>query len=321
MNLNTLAGLCGVSAATVSKAFSGSNEISEETRQKIFDIAKQYGVYDRYNKNKYNKKVIAVICPELNSDYYNKYITLLDKEISALDGIMTVSVSNFDSEREYTLMSYYSSYCKADGIITVGQQCKLDAGITIPVFAISPSKQSNVDSAIINSGYMLDVIEHLKNNGHTEIGFVGEKLTMTTQNRFKEAMRSKAMLINDDYIKTSSLRFEEAGIQVMDSWFEQGVKLPTAIVAAYDYIAIGIIKSIQRHGLSVPDDISVVGADDINVANYLETPLSTVKSNAEYICRKAAEIIMKMIKNPYYSEKITVPSEFVPRETSGKAKG
>ena len=100
MNLNTLAKLCGVSAATVSKAFSGSEEISEDTRNKIFEIAKQHGVYDRYNKNKYDKKVIAVICPELNSDYYNKYVTLLDKEITALGGIMTVSVSNFDADRE-----------------------------------------------------------------------------------------------------------------------------------------------------------------------------------------------------------------------------
>lgn len=320
MNLNTLAKLCGVSAATVSKAFSGSEEISEDTRNKIFEIAKQHGVYDRYNKNKYDKKVIAVICPELNSDYYNRYVTLLDKEITALGGIMTVSVSNFDADREKTLISYYSSYCKADGIITVNQKCRVGSEIGIPIVAIGPGKNADTADKIENTNVMDDVITYLKENGHTEIGFVGEPLTVGKNECFKEAMRSHALLLNEDYIKTSSLRFEEAGIQVMDRWFEEKSELPTAIIAAYDYIAIGIIKSIIRHGLKVPEDISVIGMDDIAVGNYLETPISTIKGNTELCCRKAAEIIMKKIKNRYYSESLVVPSEFVVRDSSGKAK-
>ena len=167
---------------------------------------------------------------------------------------------------------------------------------------------------------MDDVITYLKENGHTEIGFVGEPLTVGKNECFKEAMRSHALLLNEDYIKTSSLRFEEAGIQVMDRWFEEKSELPTAIIAAYDYIAIGIIKSIIRHGLKVPEDISVIGMDDIAVGNYLETPISTIKGNTELCCRKAAEIIMKKIKNRYYSESLVVPSEFVVRDSSGKAK-
>ena len=320
MNLNTLAKLCGVSAATVSKAFSGSEEISEDTRNKIFEIAKQHGVYDRYNKNKYDKKVIAVICPELNSDYYNRYVTLLDKEITALGGIMTVSVSNFDADREKTLISYYSSYCKADGIITVNQKCRVGSEIGIPIVAIGPGKNADTADKIENTNVMDDVITYLKENGHTDIGFVGEPLTVGKNECFKEAMRSHALLLNEDFIKTSSLRFEEAGIQVMDRWFEEKSELPTAIIAAYDYIAIGIIKSIIRHGLKVPEDISVIGMDDIAVGNYLETPISTIKGNTELCCRKAAEIIMKKIKNRYYSESLVVPSEFVVRDSSGKAK-
>ena len=320
MNLNTLAKLCGVSAATVSKAFSGSEEISEDTRNKIFEIAKQHGVYDRYNKNKYDKKVIAVICPELNSDYYNRYVTLLDKEITALGGIMTVSVSNFDADREKTLISYYSSYCKADGIITVNQKCRVGSEIGIPIIAIGPGKNADTADKIENTNVMDDVITYLKENGHTDIGFVGEPLTVGKNECFKEAMRSHALLLNEEYIKTSSLRFEEAGIQVMDRWFEEKSELPTAIIAAYDYIAIGIIKSIIRHGLKVPEDISVIGMDDIAVGNYLETPISTIKGNTELCCRKAAEIIMKKIKNRYYSESLVVPSEFVVRDSSGKAK-
>ena len=320
MNLSMLAKLCGVSAATVSKAFSGSGEISEETRNKIFEIAKEHGVYDRYNKNKYDKKVIAVLCPELNSDYYNNFVTILDKEITAHGGIMTVSVTNFDEEREKTLVSYYCSYCKADGIITINQKADVNEFLNIPIVAIGPSQSANVKERITYTNVLGDVVGYLKKNGHTDIGFVGELLTVSKINAFKESLRHHLLPLNEKYIRTSDLRFEDAGIEVMDKWFESGEVLPTAIVAAYDYIAIGIIKSITRHGLKVPDDISVVGMDGINIGNYLETTLSSISNNSVLCCRKASEIIMKKIKDPLYREDVEIPSEFIVRASSGRVK-
>ena len=64
MNLSNIAKKAGVSVSTVSKAFSGSREIGEATRQRIFDIARAEGCFDKYNKNPFSKPVIAVICPE-----------------------------------------------------------------------------------------------------------------------------------------------------------------------------------------------------------------------------------------------------------------
>lgn len=320
MNINTLAKLCGVSAATVSKAFSGSCEISDETKNRIFTIAKENGCYDKYNKNKYDKKVIAVICPELNSDFYNKYVTLLDAEITRLGGIMTVSVTGFSAEREKLLFSYYTSYCKVDGIISIGQRYRKEDDISIPVVAISPSKEANVRDCVVSELELDSVIEYLKANGHTEIGYVGEKLTSSKLEMFKNALRKAKLPVNDSYIKNSDLRFEEAGIDATDRLFDEKSALPTAIIAAYDYIALGVIKSIRKHGLSVPEDISVIGMDNLTVGSYLDKPLSTIGSNTALQCKKAAEIIMKKIKNQFYTESVAVPAVFLERATSGKAK-
>lgn len=325
MNLNTLAKLAGVSVATVSKAFSGSGEISEETKNKIFEIAKANGVYDRYNKNKFDKKVIAVICPELKSNYYNSFITTLDREISACGGIMTVSVTNFSDKREEELFAYYSAYCKADGIISISQRSIVKSRGQIPAVGVFPSAICGYTDAVKADTYKAieDAVMYLKGCGHTDIGFVGEELTIGKQEMFKDSLRKAAIPVIDEYIHISNLRFEEAGVNVIEEWLKSGAKLPTAIVAAYDYIAIGVIKALKNAGIRVPEDVSVVGMDDINVVPYLETPLSSIRNNTELACRAAAELIMKKIENRFYiaKEPIIIPSEFVVRSSSGKRKG
>lgn len=325
MNLNTLAKLAGVSVATVSKAFSGSGEISEETKNKIFEIAKANGVYDRYNKNKFDKKVIAVICPELKSNYYSSFITTLDREISACGGIMTVSVTNFSAEREQELIAYYSSYCKADGIICIGMHAENEKTEGTPVVGLFASKKTRCIDVVKSNTYkaLEDAVMYLKGCGHTEIGFVGEALTVGKQEMFKDCLRRAAIPVIDEYIHISDFRFEEAGVNTIENWLRSGKKMPTAIIAAYDYIAIGVIKALKNAGIRVPEDISVIGMDDINVVPYLETPLSSIRNNTEFACRAAAELIMKKIENKYYIQKepIIIPSEFVIRASSGKRKG
>ena len=100
MNLTDIARAAGVSVATASKAFSGSREISEETRGRVFAVARKAGVFDRYNKNKFEKRVFAVIAPELVSELYGEALTLLSREIEAVNGVMLTSMANFDADAE-----------------------------------------------------------------------------------------------------------------------------------------------------------------------------------------------------------------------------
>ena len=324
MNLNTLAKLAGVSVGTVSKAFSGSPDISAETKDRILSLAREYGCFDKYNKNKFSKKVIAVICPELNSDYYNAFITLLNDEIRKQGNIMTVSVSEFSAERERELFAYYSSYCKADGIIVVNPHDTIDNPLMIPAVAIGPEAVGeHIDAIHSTMALAIDnAIAYLKENGHTDIGFVGEELTVGKLLHFEEAMQKQGLPVKEQRIKISTERFELAGVGAVEEWLAEG-SLPTAILAAYDYIAIGVIKRLRQNGIRVPEDISVIGMDDIAHAPYLETSLSSIRTHADDACRIAVRLIEKKIENPYYSarEKITVSSEFIPRASSGKASG
>lgn len=319
MNLETLAKLAEVSVGTVSKAFSGSKEISEDTKDRIFALAKEHGCFDKYNKNRFEKKVVAVLCPEIKSEYYTTIATLLERQITSHGGIMLLSTTEFSEEREMTLFSYYASYCKADGIITINQNAALDNTFHVPAVAILPTgnavKSKNIDCIVSDKPNAIEqAIAYLKGLGHTQIGFVGEYLTMAKLDSFKTALRKCGLSVEERFVGISEKRFEEAGTDIMDAWLAAG-NVPHAVLAAYDYIAIGLIKSLQRAGKRVPDDCSVIGMDDISVVPYLDVPLSSIHTHTEEAWPHGGGDFVKKAQNKYYSSRkeIFVPSEFEAR--------
>ena len=119
MTIKKLSILAGVSPATVSKAFNGAKDVGEETREKIFALAKQYNCFEKYNKRKYPKKVVAVICPEVESEFYVNLVSYIKKSLNKLGIIMVLSISEFSAEKESELISYHLSCKNADGIIVL----------------------------------------------------------------------------------------------------------------------------------------------------------------------------------------------------------
>lgn len=323
MTLKNIAELAGVSVSTVSKAFSGSSEISEETKQRIFDLAKEHNCFDRYCKQRFEKKVIAVIVPEFKSDYYVTILKMLDEVITRQGGVMTVAASNFSAARVEELFAYYSFYCHADGIIIVENNADIKNPLFIPAVSIYPLVScKNIDAVKIDMlGGMEEALRHLKENGHTKIGFAGEPYTASELEIFKTAMNNVGLPVEEKYIKTSTCRFEKAGKEMMEQWLSEEDR-PSAVLAAYDYIAIGAIKAIRNRGYSVPEDFSIVGINDIGIIPYLDVPLSTIRTYSDKACETAVELLMKKLKNQYFMlrEKVTVSSDFVIRKSTGKNK-
>ena len=103
MTLRELSKLCNVSISTVSKAFSSADDISQETKERIFEVAKKYGCYGKFYKGKYEKKVIAVICPEL-SNYYIGYVEYIKNLIEKSGGVCIVSTDDFIEEKQQELL-------------------------------------------------------------------------------------------------------------------------------------------------------------------------------------------------------------------------
>lgn len=293
LTLSKLARLANVSVSTASKAFSGSTEVNEETREMIFGIARQYGCFKKFYNAKYPKLVIAIIAPELRGVCYPRYLSCIQDNLERENCELCFSTTNFSGEKEKALVEYYYRHSNVDGIIVINPQSDLDGHYEIPVVFVNPlcrsayafSVESDLGPALQESA------AYLRKKGVDSVGFIGEALTERKQQLFERVMRETGIALDERLVVVTERRFEEGGYRAMEQLFS-GKHLPRAIVCAYDNMAVGAIRCIFDHGLRVPEDIAVLGMDDNFEAAYLNPPLASLSSDTGELCRIAAEAIL-----------------------------
>lgn len=318
--MRELAKLANVSLSTVSKAFSDAEDISSETRKHIFKLAKKNGCYEKFYKGTYPKKIIGIICPELESSYYISFVMVLKRLIEANNCIPIISTDHFSTIAQAELIDYFDAQLKVDGIFVFELKNRLAREYNCPIISLIECVDNSVDSVSINfEAAISEAVKLLSNFGHKKIAFIGEPLTKPKALLFKKSMENNGII--DPYIIESKYRFERAG--------EDGIKQLlanktdyTAIICAYDYIAFGAIKQLRKLGFHVPDDFSVVGIDNINTSQYMETPLSSIGTNSEELCMIAWDLMEKKLKNKFLriNQQIVITGNLIIRESIGKAK-
>jgi LacI family repressor for deo operon, udp, cdd, tsx, nupC, and nupG len=322
MTLMKLAELAGVSVATVSKAFSGSKEIGNTTREHIFALAKEHGCFEKYYKSPRRRPLIALIFPEPESEFYGQRMGMLERSLDAHGADSIIAFSRFDPEREAELFRELAYGMHVDGIILAGAGKLINNRDEIPLVTFSGAENpdANADNVRVNlEGGIRQLLQTVRDYGHTEVGFIGESLTVGKETAFREASRKIGFSVYNDYIVRSDKRFMEAGEDGMRQLIERG-KLPDVIVAAYDQIAYGAMKFAEQQGYRIPEDLSFVGIDDISPTPYLGIPLSSLHMDFEGVCEKVVKLIFKRIENKHYREPndIVVPVSVMIRQSLKK---
>jgi DNA-binding LacI/PurR family transcriptional regulator len=322
MTLMKLAELAGVSVATVSKAFSGSKEIGNTTREHIFALAKEHGCFEKYYKSPRKRPLIALIFPEPESEYYNRMIGIFERTLHEHGMDSVVAFSRFDEEREAELFREFSYRMQADGVIvgSSGRAIRNPDEIPLITFSKNRRKDSNSDTVNIDfEGAVTRLVETLKEYGHTKVGFLGETLTKEKEDLVRNALRRAGLSVRNSHFFTSKKRFMEAGEDGMRALIERG-DLPSVIIASYDQIAYGAMKHAIQCGYRIPKDISFVGFDNISSASYLGIPLSSLHVDLEDTCQKIVSLLEKRIHNRHYRERepISVPVNLIERESIGR---
>lgn len=318
ITLSKIAKLAHVSVSTVSKAFSMSNEVNPETRERIFDIAKQHGCFKKYYRAKYPKHVIAVICPEFGSRSYSVALALIQKYLSEYNCEICVAATGFSEEKERELLEYYNRYTAVDGVIDIEARVKIDENIEIPVAAVNSMHPNNGVISVTNDNGppLKKAIEYFTEKGVKDIGFISEMNTLGTLEKFSEVIKGKFGYVNEDLISVTDKRIEAGGYAAMEKFFSNG-RLPRAIICAYDHMAIGAVRCIYDHGLKVPDDIAVMGMNDIGGAGeFLNPPLSSINTNMNKMYKIVTDALISHLMGEPSGTREKVVSELVLRKST-----
>ena len=153
-----------------------------------------------------------------------------------------------------------------------------------------------VSSVAIDNSYGIQkVVDHLVQKGHKEIGFIGSFfVTSERLEAYKKSLCEYGIPLIKEYIAIGNERNEMGGYNRMKELLKLKIR-PSAVIAETDNLAIGAMRSIRESGLRIPQDISIVGFDDITVSSFIDTPLTTMIQPKFEIGQKAAELLLEQL--------------------------
>lgn len=316
MTLKKLAQLASVSVSVVSKAFSGSADVSDTMREHVFAVARANGCFQQFYHAPYDRPVVAVIIPEVISEYYVHYMQALKRGIEKHGCTMLLSISNFDDEMKAELVRYYTEYSKVDALVIFGSFPK---GISAPstVLASIGGDGTRADLSVATSlaeGLSL-AIDALLKKGHRRIAYVGEAFTERKRAIMRELLAARGISLPKEYAISSRERFEAAG--------EDGVarlwalpERPTAIIGAYGYITRGILSALEARGVFVPRDVAVVSMDSDPSPLYPALDVACIPSGIEEVADTLVGLISARLHGKKRApEAVVLPTAFHEGET------
>jgi DNA-binding LacI/PurR family transcriptional regulator len=330
-----LAKKTGFSSTTVSKALNNYPDVSKKTRQAILDTATEMGYLPNAHAQSLSTKkswTIGVMFSEDNQigmkhPFFSAVIESFRKHAEK-EGYDLILASRNLRNRGSSYLEHFM-YRGVDGIVVICSdpndpqvQEMIDASIPIVVIDMSNQNCSVVFSDNLSGGAL--AINYLYSLGHTKIAHIsGEPSIYAGQVRiqgYSDAMKKLKLPILEGYLVNGGMFSIEEGAKAMDKLLDLK-EPPTAIFIAGDHMAIGAMEAAKKRGYNIPDDISIIGYDDIEMASYVTPKLTTIKQDTDSIGIRATQLLMKQIiqKKKIITEEI-IPVELIERESCKRLK-
>lgn len=321
----------GVSPATVSRALRGMHHVNERTRKKIIEAAQllDYPIRpDLLPRNENTRtNTIGVIAPYLSRWYFSQALAGVEQALR--EAGMDLLLYNFAQvDARQRVFQQKKLVGKVDGLIVISLPPTdrefdqiLGLGIPVSLLGIPDARCSTVSIDDVKGAEY--AAQHLIDMGHTEIAIMTGQEELAFN--FKVAKQRKEGFIN--ILNQNGISFNPAfeifadfdshTAEIAMDEFLRKKKLPTAIFCESDEMAFGVMKSIRKKGLRIPEDISVIGYDDHEFAETIG--LTTISQPVKFLGQLAASQIMAKIEKPdSNSSQMKVPTALVVRDSVSK---
>ena len=334
ISIYDIAKYSNVSPAAVSYVINGKKKVSDATREKVLQAIKELNYVPDHTARSLStgkSHLIGLFLPLsetsdafLSNPFYVEFIGGLSKGIAGHDyDIVIASLKN-----ENNFIDWAKSRA-VDGIVMLGKYPKKiyddikELNIPVVLTDVYEDYSSEFHNIRVNDeDGMYLATKHLIDLGHKEIGFVGAwDISLIDYQRYLgylKAMKEANLTVNDEHLFFSFATFDY-GQKAADEIIKRNNV--SAVVCSADIISIGIIRRYIEHGRKVPDDLSIVGFDDIQDSKFIYPSLTTIKQDIALKGAKAAEIIVRNINESCLSSSLTVlDTKLVIRESTKEVK-
>lgn len=290
VTLDVIAQQAGTSVATVSKALNGRTDISGATRRKVLKVAAELGYTHRRMVE--TSTHVALVADAFETLYTTEILRGAAQECMRQDLLLTAAHVTTDETIAHGPLTegWLATVAPTHlGLILVTSTVedtfvRTCARLNLPFLAVDPRSHPQNDVFSIgatNWNGALDATRHLTGLGHRKIAFVGGKEdSFPSIERFQgylSALQMSGLKTRPEWRDGGDYTFE-AGVKAGTKFFSLPPHLrPTAVFAASDWIALGVLDAARSHGLSVPEDVSVIGFDDTHIAATSSPRLTTVR--------------------------------------------
>ncbi|SNS56266.1 LacI family DNA-binding transcriptional regulator [Tropicimonas sediminicola] len=301
----------GVSTATVSRTLSSPEVVSEKTRETVYRAISETGyrlnVMAR-NLRRRETGAIAVLLPNLGNPFFAKILSGIAEVMSAAGYNVLITDTTPTSPDDHRFPEYFS-HNQTDGLIVLdgmlNRELLLNRGtpeVRAPmVFAcewIDEIERPKV--TIDNRAASERAVSHLIELGHRRVGHVcgppDNVLTVTRRQGTREALQAAGLPCRDDWFYAGDFSLQ-SGADAARRWCETPDR-PTAVHCASDEMAMGFIGELHRRRVRVPEDVSVVGFDDLEITAHFIPPLTTIHQPRVEIGRAAARMLLERMRIP-----------------------
>lgn len=329
VTLKDIAKEAGVSVMAVSKVLNGKGGISRETSQRVQAIARTL----RYRPNQIAKslradetKTLGVVVSDSSQLVFAKVIRGIEDTAARAGYSVIVANTDQNAEREKKAVELLLDK-RIDGLI-LAAPLRTDGGeiqdlllMGPPLVLLMRTSETAEVSCVINDNYAggYEILSHLLATGSRDIRFLSLPGTSQSGQSRRQGYR-KALaeygLAFDEIRVLECPPAIEAGYQAMNQLLDRGLT-GGAICCGCDLIAIGAIRAIQEHQFRIPADFQVTGYDDIDLADYLSVPLTTMRQPKYEIGCEGVRLLLEQIKDPSLPPRqIILPSSFIKRQST-----
>lgn len=327
--IKDIARIAGVSTTAVSFVLNDRPGVSEATRQRVQEVIQRTGFTPNAHTRRLNLRKsfsIQVVLYWHVSDILNQFALEIMHGIfhSCKELGYSVSVTFVDKTMDCTALMESIRSKDCDGVIL--------SQIEDPIF-MARLQQEKIPFVCVDShvkqdrtiptvdvdyyGAAYEAVSYLCRMGHTQIGFLGTAKPMELHNStfsgYTDALREAGLVCNPAWI--ASLEFAENAACAYFEHLIETTTLPTAFFCPGDAFAIEFFRTAQAHGCRIPEDLSIIGIDDLLVSRYLTPPMTTMTFDKEALGSCAVDVLYAIISGNDYDPVTLVPTRLQERSS------